>query len=162
MMRTILLLSLLVAAPAPALVADDTPEQLRAKMAAETDLVHRARLAVKLADLELEAARKQFAEGYPEKGNESLEEMLSHIEQAYTDLFATRRDPRKRPAGFKDTEIKLRSFHRRLDDLGSSLPLDERPPVEKVVARIGEIQEDLLNGIMHVRNARKKNTGKEP
>ena len=161
MMRTILLLSLLVAAPAPA-VLDDTPEQLRAKMAAETDLVHRARLAVKLADLELEAARKQFAEGYPEKGNENLDEMLAHIEQAYTDLFATKRDPRKRPAGFKDIEIKLRAFHRRLDDLESSVPLDERPPLQKVIARIAEIQEDLLNGIMHVRGARKEKKKKEP
>ena len=162
MTRTILLLVLLAAVPAPALVTDDTPEQLRAKMAAETDLVRRARLAVKLADFELESARKQFAEGYPEKGNESLEEMLGHIEQAYTDLFATKRDPRKKPAGFKDIEIKLRSFHRRLDDMGTSLPLDERPPVQKVVIRIAEIQEDLLNGIMHVRDARGKKKGKKP
>ena len=150
---TFLLLALLLPLPA---WAEDTAEQLRARLAAETDLIRKARLAVRLAELELEMARKSYEQGDWEKGSAGLEQMLDHVEQAYTHLTATRRDPRRNPSGFKDTEIKLRAFHRRLDDLRVSLPLDERPEAEKVMARVREIQQALLEGLMRAKEKRKE------
>jgi hypothetical protein len=129
--------------------ADDTPEQLKAKLSTETDPVRKARLAVHLAEIEFEQGRKDFSEG-------ALDQMMAHIELAYSSLIETKRDPRRKPAGFKDMEIKLRTLNRRLDDLRSSLPLDERPPLEKMILRIRDIEDDLLNGLMHTRKDQKK------
>ena len=151
----LLALLLLLAAWLPA-GAEDTPEQLRARLAAETDLIRKARLAVRLAELELEGARKDYAGGDWDKGKAGLEQMLGYVEQAYTHLTETHRDPRRKPSGFKDTEIKLRVFLRRLEDLRSSLPLDERPVVEKVVASVREIQQDLLEGVLRVKTKKKE------
>ncbi len=130
---------------------NDTPDKLRTRIAAEHDLVSKARLEIKLSDLLLEQARKQYVEGDDEKGEASLTEMMTTCEGAYRDLFATHRDPRSKPAGFKDTEIRLREFARRLEDLKTSLALDERPPLEKAIARLRDMHDDLLSGIMRVR-----------
>jgi hypothetical protein len=129
----------------------ETPERLRARIAAERDLVPKARLEIRLADMLLEQSRKQYADGDDDKGEAALNEMMAATEQAYQHLFATHRDPRSKPAGFKDTEIRLREFVRRLEDLRISLALDERPPLDKAIARLRDMHDDLLSGIMRVR-----------
>lgn len=136
--------------------AAETPEQLRARLASEADLIRKARLAIRLAEIELEAMRKAYAEGEVEKGSAGLKQMMDYIEQANKHLSDTGRDPRRKPQGFKDTEIKLRTFLRRLEDLRASLPVDERPDVEEVMERIREIQQSLLNGIMRVKERKKE------
>jgi hypothetical protein len=138
-------------AKASARSSDDTPEKLRARIVGERDLVAKARLEIKLTDLLLELSRKQYIEGEDEKGEATLGEMMAACEGAYHDLFATHRDPRSKPAGFKDTEIRLRDFARRLEDLKTALASDERPPVEKAIARLRDMHDDLLSGIMRVR-----------
>jgi hypothetical protein len=130
---------------------DDTPERLRARISTERDLVQRARLQIRLSDLLLEQMRKQYNEGDDDKAEASLAEMMAACEAAYHDLFATNRDPRSKPAGFKDTEIRMRDFVRRLNDLRTSLATDERPPIDKAVARLRDMHDDLLSGIMRVR-----------
>ncbi len=140
----------------PLAIADDTPDQLRAKLASENDLVRKARLAARLAVMEFDQARKELSDGDAEKGAAGLREMMGHIELAYSSLKDTKRNPRKNPAGFKDIEIKLRALTRKLDDLRTSQPLDERPPIEKMVARLNFIVDDLLNGLMNVPSREKK------
>ena len=131
--------------------SDDTPERMRARIATEHDPVQRARLEIRLADMVLDQILKLYADGDVEKGEVSLKEMLSLSEQAYTDLFSTKRDPRSKPAGFKESEILMRQFARKLDDLRHTLVFDDRPPVEKALARVREMHEDLLLGLMRVK-----------
>jgi hypothetical protein len=135
---------------------DDTPEKLRALIAAEHGLVQKAKLEIRLADLLLEKARKEYTEDDVDKGKASIEEMAAVTEQAYNHLFETHRDARSGPGAFKDTEILMRSFIRRLTDLGKSQPFDDRPPIEKALARMREMHEDLLNGIMRIRKKEEK------
>jgi hypothetical protein len=131
--------------------AQESVEQLRSRMASENDLIRKARYAVRAAELQLEAGRKKYKDGYPEDGQKLVEDLLALVEQAYDWLGDTGRDPRKRPAGFKDTEIKLRKMVKALEELRLSMPADERPPLEKVQKRLREIGEDLLLGVMRVK-----------
>jgi hypothetical protein len=130
---------------------DDTPERLRARIAAEHDPVQRARLEIRLADMVLDQTCKVYADGDVEKGEASLKEMLALSEQAYNDLFSTKRDPRSKPAGFKDAELLMRQFARKLEDLRHTLSIDDRVPVEKALARVRDMHEDLLLGLMRVK-----------
>jgi hypothetical protein len=130
---------------------EDTPEKLRAQIAAERSLVPKAKLEIRLADVLLERSRKEYTADDVEKGKASIEEMLAVTEQAYQHLFETHRDPRSGPGAFKDTEIQMRSFIRRLNDLGKSQPSDDRPPLEKALLRMREMHDDLLDGIMRIR-----------
>jgi hypothetical protein len=146
-----LLMLLLSTSPLTASRSDDTPERLRARIAAEHDPVQRARLEIRLADMVLDQTCKLYAEGEVEKGEASLKEMLSLSEQAYADLFSTKRDPRSKPAGFKESEILMRQFARKLEDLRHTLSVDDRVPVEKALARVRDMHEDLLLGLMRVK-----------
>src|SRR6185436_16747969 len=117
----------------------------------EGDLVKKAREAIRLAEGELAKARQKYSEGYPEDGEKAVAEVMRLVEQALTWLKETKRDPRKQPAGFKDMEVKLRVYKRRLEDLKTSIPLDEREPIEKAITRMAEINDDLLLGLMNTK-----------
>lgn len=133
------------------MAAMDETADVKSKLAQENDPVKRARLQMRLAEMHLESAAQFYQDGYAEKGLGNLKDMLEFVEQAAEGLFKTGRDPRKKPKGFKETEIKLRELSRRTEDLRLSLPVDERTAADEVVERIKEIQEDLLHGIMRVR-----------
>ncbi len=130
--------------------SDETPEKLRARIAGERDLMQKSKLEVRLADMILDQARKLYGEAETEKGDAGIAEMMTLCEQAYKDMFATHRDPRNRPGGFKDNEIRMRDMIRRLKDLSTSLPSDERPPVDKAIVRLRDMHDDLLDGIMRI------------
>jgi hypothetical protein len=152
--RLIFLLPAIALAAGPALARsgnDDSPEKLRSRIASEHDPVQRARLEVRLADIVLDQTRKLYGDGDVEKAEASLKDMMSLAEHAYDDLFSTKRDPRSKPAGFKESEIQMRVFARKLEDLRASLPSDDRPPVEKALAKVRDMHEDLLLGLMRVR-----------
>lgn len=121
----------------------------------EGDLVKKAREAIRLAEGELAKARQKYSEGYPEDGEKAVAEVMRLVEQALTWLKETKRDPRKQPAGFKDMEVKLRVYKRRLEDLKTSIPLDEREPIEKAITRMAEINDDLLLGLMNTKHPKK-------
>jgi len=115
----------------------------------EGDLVKKARENIRLAEIELNQTCQKYNEGYPEDGLKSLGQFMKLVEQAYAWLGETHRDPRKKPAGFKDMELKIRAFIRKLEDLKSSLPQDEREPVEKSIKRLHEIHDDLVMGLLN-------------
>ncbi len=147
----LILLLMVYAGPLAASHSDETPEKLRARIAGEHDPVQRARLEIRLADMVLDQTCKQYAEGDFEKGLASLKDMMALSERAYEDLFSTKRDPRSKPAGFKQSEILMREFARKLEDLRTTLPFEDRPPVEKALERVRDMHEDLLLGLMRVR-----------
>jgi hypothetical protein len=150
-LSTILLLALVSAWPAMASRSDETPEKLRARIAIEHDPVQRARLEIRLADMVLDQTCKIYADGDAEKGEAGLKDMMALSEQAYADLFSTKRDPRSKPAGFKDAELLMRQFARKLEDLRHTLSIDDRAPVDKALARVRDMHEDLLLGLMRVK-----------
>jgi hypothetical protein len=151
MTGAVLLMLMVSASPLSAGYSDDTPEKLRARIATERDPVQRARLEIHLADMVLDQTCKQYADNDFEKAEASLKEMLSLSERAYEDLFSTKRDPRSKPAGFKESEILMRQFARKLENLRATLPIDDRPPVDKALARVRDMHEDLLLGLMRVK-----------
>jgi hypothetical protein len=114
----------------------------------ERELVRRAKDAVRAAEGELNKARQKYAEGFPEEGEKAVADMMGLLEQAFSWLKETRRHPRRQPAGFKDMEVKLRVYIRRMEDLKTTVPLDERPPLEKAIERMAEINDALLEGLM--------------
>jgi len=73
-----------------------------------------------------------------------LEQYVGTIEAAGNTLSQTDRNAERRPAGFKDLEIALRGQMRKLQDLGSSLGVDERTPVDAAMESATRVRERLL------------------
>ncbi len=135
--------------------AQEQATELKARLERESDPIRKARLELRLAELALNEGTGLYERGESEKGMGRVEEMLSLVVSAHDRLEATGRDPRKRPSGFKETEIKIREFSRRLEDLRVSLPTEERGGIEKIVARLVELRDHLLHRLMRVKEPKK-------
>ncbi len=149
-----LLLAGLLVLTLPVLGGDkkkDDPAELKTRIEHEQDPVKRAEFQLRLSSVRLDEAREQYDAGADDKGLATLKQMQGLVEQVEEGLFGTGRDPRKKPKGFKDSEIKLREMQRRLQDLMMQLPVDERPPIEEIRKRLADIQEEFLYGIMRVK-----------
>ena len=99
---------------------------------------HRAKLFVELAHAEMEAADKAFTEGYVDLGQKLAADSAADADQA----SKTAVDSGKR---LKDTELDLAKLERRTRDIGKSLNFDDRPPIEKIVQRIQQMRQALLD-----------------
>lgn len=135
--------------------ASDDQAKIKAKLQSEKDPIKRAQLEVRLAEFRLDEAQQNYDGGTPEKGLEQLREMVQLLADAHDRMFDTGRNPRKKPKGFKEAEIKFREIVRRLKDLRLSIPLDEREPLDTMVVQISKMQEHLLDGLMQVKEAQK-------
>ncbi len=138
-----------------ALAAADDRAKIEAKLARQYDPIKKARLEVQLAEISFKEGRKLYLEGDSESGLKKLKEMLSWSEKAHDRLFKTGRNPRKKPGGFKDAEITFRKLERRLADFRLAVPVQDREGIQKITARLTELREDLLLGIMKGKEKKK-------
>jgi hypothetical protein len=134
--------------------AGDDQAQIKAKAQAEKDPIKRAQLEIRLAQFRLDGAQKAYEEGMHDKGLAELKEMMALVQDAHNRMFETGRNPRKKPKGFKEAEIKFREMTRRLKDLRLSIPVDDRDPLDGMIAKISKMQERLLKGLMQVDEAK--------
>jgi hypothetical protein len=135
--------------------AGDDQARIKAKLQTEKDPIKRAQLEIRLAQFRLDGAQKAYEEGVPDKGLAELKQMMALLQDAHSRMFKTGRNPRKKPKGFKEAEIKFREMTRRLKDLRLSIPVDDRDPLDSMIANIVKMQEHLLKGLMQVDEAKK-------
>ncbi len=79
---------------------------------------------------------------------EQLAEFSASMELTVDSLAATGKNPAKSPNLFKKTEMQLRLYMRKLKTLEHDLNVEERPLITPVIARLEEIQDNLVQGIM--------------
>ena len=78
-----------------------------------------------------------YTQGDVEKAEAEIQEVVAYCHQA-ADAAST---SGKR---LKQTEIGLRKLEHRMRDIGESLNIDDRPPVEKAVQELEQVRADLL------------------
>ena len=121
------------------LVAQGRPEEpsdlkSRADAAEGAD---RAKLSLNYARQQLELANKLYEDGKVDKAEAAIGEVLTYSQRA-TEAATTANKKLKR------TEIELRKLEHRMHDIGQSLSIDDRPPVEKTVQQLEELRAQLL------------------
>ena len=136
-MRTIagvaLLLSLLNAIGQ---AGGETPPTLKTRADAAQG-GERAILSLEYAHQQLEEANTLYTQGDVEKAEAAVREVVDYSHKA-ADAAST---SGKR---LKQTEIELRKLEHRMRDIGQSLNIDDRPPVEKAVQELEDVRADLL------------------
>jgi hypothetical protein len=70
------------------------------------------------------------------------------VDLADTSLRQTGKDPRKSSKWFKKAEMETRDLVRKLESFQQMMGLDDRPMLDKVKARVQQVHDDLLLGIM--------------
>ena len=108
----------------------------------------RAIRALDYAGKTLTNIRDNFAKTSQTQLKEQLSEFSAAMELTVDSLAATGKSPAKSPNLFKKTEMQLRLYMRKLKTLEHDLNMEERPLIAPVIARLGEIQDNLVQGIM--------------
>lgn len=114
----------------------------------EPNLEKRSDLALANASDAFKAAKAAYEKGENGQVAKALAEIQESVELAHTSLTQTGKNPRKSPKYFKRAEIQTRELVKRLDSLEHEMGFDDRPMVEKVKARVQQIHDELLLGLM--------------
>jgi hypothetical protein len=118
------------------------------KAMAEPDLEKRSGLALDNAASALKQTRSAYQDGESAKVSSGIAEILESVELAEASLAKTGKNPRKSPKWFKRAEIATRDLVRRLDSFQNEMAFDDRQALEKLKAKLQQVHEDLLMGLM--------------
>jgi hypothetical protein len=115
---------------------------------AEPNLEKRSMLALDHAFDALTQARDAYAKGENAQVEKWAGEIRESVELAQASLHETGKDPRKRPKWFKRAEGSTRDLLRRLDSFQQSMDLTDRPLLDAVKAKVQQVHDDLLEGVL--------------
>jgi exonuclease VII small subunit len=113
----------------------------------EPNLERRSDRALENAQSALDAARKAYEGGDLDQTKTALEEVRESVDLSYKSLLDTRKDPRG-SGHFKKAELATRQLLRRLDGLRQTMSVLDRDVIDPVEARVSEVHENLIQGIM--------------
>ena len=143
--RSALLLILAVSAVGGASAAD--PETLEA-IKREADLEKRSKFALEHARKQIDPMVEDYLAAEPEQARARLGAIVEAVEVSYDALEDTGKHPRAKPKHFKRAEIATRKLINSLEDCKRKLTFEEDKDLDPVIARIEEINQSLLMGIM--------------
>ena len=114
---------------------------------AEQNLEKRSGLALDNAEAALKLARAAYDKGDNDEVAKDAAEVLESVELAAASLSQSGKNPR-RSDWFKKAEIATRDLSRRIQDFQDQMSYVDRPLLDKVKARVQEVHEQLLMGVM--------------
>src|SRR5580698_2779685 len=114
---------------------------------AEPNLEKRSGLALENASAALKSARAAYDKGDNDQVAKDAQEVVESVDLAFTSLDQSGKNPR-RSAGYKKAEISTRDLARRLQDFQEQMSYADRPVLDKVKARVQEVHDQLLMGVM--------------
>ena len=117
----------------------------------EPNLEKRSKLALDNADAALHAARAAYRTGDAAASAAKMKEVQDSVDLAFMSLTDTGKNPRKSPKYFKQAEMATRELGRKLDDFQHEMGYNDRPSLDAVKARIQQVHDDLLTGLMEGR-----------
>ena len=115
---------------------------------AEPNLEKRSQLALNNAAAAYKAARAAYEKGETDQVAAGIAEIQESVELAFTSLTQTGKDPRRSPKWFKKAEMDTRDLLKRLEAFEHEMGFSDRPMLEKVKAKVQQVHDDLLVGLM--------------
>jgi hypothetical protein len=118
---------------------------------AETNLEKRSKLALDNAASALRSAREAYQAGDTATVTAKTDEIGESVDLAYNSLTETGKNPRKSPKWFKHAERETRELTRRLEDFAQQMNYNDRAILDKTRARVEQVHDELLTGLMEGR-----------
>ncbi|MCB1018873.1 MAG: hypothetical protein KDC27_03040 [Acidobacteria bacterium] len=114
----------------------------------EPDLEKRSSLALEFARPAVGRMVKAYEAGDPEQGRHILASIVEAVAIAQKSLDETGKHARSKPKYFKRAEIDTRKLLGDLQSAQRRLAFDERPDLDPAIAKVEEINRQLLFDIM--------------
>ena len=115
---------------------------------AESNLEKRSQLAMDNALAAYQSARAAYDKGENDQAKAAIAEILESVDLASASLKQTGKDPRKSSKWFKKAEMETRDLSRKLESFQLVMGFEDRPMLDKVKARVQQVHDELLLGIM--------------
>lgn len=136
------LLALVAIAAAAGLPTQETSlEDLKAR-AASASIGDRPHLCVQIAERQLNATDKLYANADVDKAQATLADVVSYSEQARD--YAIRSHKYQ-----KQTEIAVRTMARKLADIRHAVAHSDQEPLQAAINRLQRVRDDLLASMFH-------------
>jgi hypothetical protein len=113
----------------------------------EPDLDRRSELALANSDRAIDVARKAYTDGDDKGVDAALDEIQESVNISYDALEHTNKAPRKSKY-YKSAELKVRALIRRLSSFRDEVTFDTRQHVDKVIKRLSDVHDELIESIM--------------
>lgn len=114
---------------------------------AEQNLERRSGLALDNAAASLKLARAAYDKGDNDEVVKDAADVLESIDLAANSLEQSGKNPRRSTA-YKKAEISTRDLARRIKDFQDQMSYVNRPLLDKLLARVQVVHEELLMGVM--------------
>jgi hypothetical protein len=111
----------------------------------EKNPVRRAKMMDKLGDLQFEQLRADLRDDDVDRGMVMLDDYLKDCVSVHEALKEKGDDPERKPDGFKQLEVSVRSNLRRLDDLLAGIDAEERKPFLPARKKLDELNKQLIH-----------------
>ena len=125
-----------------------SPEEDLARLESEPHLEKRARGALDNAEDALKEAQNAYKKSDLSATDARLREVQQSVEIVEVSLKQTGKNPSRSPKNFKHAEMKTRGLLRRLDGFREQMSVVDRPMIEPVIAKVQQVHDTLLDGIM--------------
>jgi hypothetical protein len=118
-----------------------------ASIKTEPNLERRSDLAIENANTAIDNARAAYQAGDTKKTEEQLNEVRESVDLSLESLENSGKKPRNN-SHYKKAELKIGKLLRRLAGFRDEMSVDDRKPLDDVVARLQEVHDRLLSEIM--------------
>jgi len=108
----------------------------------------RSELAMEYANTALDSAKAAYSEGRWEQTHAALQDVDAAVALSYESLVSTGKNPRKNSTAFKKAEKATRELLRRLSGFRDFMSAVDHPAVDPVVAKVNQVHDQLIQGIM--------------
>jgi hypothetical protein len=124
---------------APCAIKADNPEsveELKTRVA-HTNIGDRAPLCLRIAEKQVEAAKKFYSSGESEKAQAALDDVVMYAEMDRDAAIQSHKHE-------KQSEIAIRKMVRTLDNVKHTVSLDDQQRLQATIDRLQQLRDDLL------------------
>jgi hypothetical protein len=120
-------------------------EMYQSQFDKEKNPVRRAKMMDKLGDLQFEQLRADLRDDDFDRGMLMLNDYLKDCVSVHQALKEKDVDPERKPDGFKQLQVSVRSNLQRLDDMLAGLDSEERKPFLTARRKLDELNKQLIH-----------------
>ncbi len=135
----------------PALALDNKLERKyqgqQGKLRRQGNSVKRVKILIRMSAIDLEMVSRRVRRGLLSEADRILERYSATVSRAEQVLEDSKRDPQRKPAGFKHLEISLRKQLRQLADLRALYPFDRQQAIDRTIACAEAVKQRMIGAL---------------
>ena len=114
------------------------------KLRRQGNSVKKVKILIRMSAIDLEIVSRRVRRGLFSEADRILERYAGAVGRAERVLKDSKRDPQRKPGGFKHLEISLRKQLRQLTDLRDLYPFDRQQVIDRTIACAETVKQRMI------------------